>query len=231
EKPNSKIRLYDLSDINLDDEFFKLDYHQEVLLSPKEAFFIFANICAENILLYGRDAASAFKETPNPALALRTYLQNTEPPPSYDEKRTVEVANYSLAFSADYLQYLQDKLATGEITPDTILRYNGVGILGILSGIPIVRRFILEKASEFTTNYHSYSKNEKILYFTLIMKCLKDLRVLYREILEVFPYSADYNSKVETELSKRFLNYLDDIEVQPVEDEKNLFEKYDFKKR
>lgn len=227
---SSKIRLYDLADINRDEAFYKFDYHQEVLLSPKEAFFIFANITTENILLYGRDAASTFKGTPNPAFALRTYLQNLSTIPNYNEKRTKEITHYSLNFSADYLQYLQNKLANGEITPVAILRDNGVGILGILSGIPVVKQFILEKANTFATNHHSLSMNEKILYYTLIMKCLKDLKVLYQEIIEFFTFSVDYILKIETELTKKFPNYLDDIKVQPVEDERSLFEKYNFQK-
>lgn len=227
---NPKIILRDLADINFDYNFYKLDYPQEVILSPKEAFFIFANLCVENTLLYGNISNQVFLGSTNPAQSLQNYLLSKKNTFYYNSERTKEITEKSLSFTLKYLQYIQELLDSGEIKPDSILFQNGLGVLGIMSGVPHVKDYLLKIAKQFQKNYNTYSLIEKTLYFTLILKCLDDLSVLNQEIISAFPRNPKFLQKVENELTRRFLNSIDDVEVQPIEDTKSLFEKYNFQK-
>lgn len=231
-----KVRLFDFGDINRDWGYFLfLKYQYEICLLLEKAFMIMANLCADTSLLYGPMEILFSKNHTNPGKLIRSYLQQNDDR-SKNEKKALEskLTRDSLSFTADYLEYLLDKLATGFLTPEIILENSGLSVLAFLADVPIVGEYILEKANELLTNHDSLSRNEQVLYLSLVMKCKKTFVRLLPEIWDFYHTNYDFLKKIESNLTKKFVDLVDAIDKDYVqliqfEDAESFFKDYGYK--
>lgn len=136
-----------------DFSFDGLLLNQTISLHPKEAFYIFANICTN---VFCNSILPLDKITLEQALNKTIKQDNML---SYNEIIS--------SFAIDYLKYLDENFASCNLDPEFILRMSGTRILMALSCNESVSKFISKIISKITTN--NLTKNYKILYTILLL--------------------------------------------------------------
>ncbi|MHA1157029.1 MAG: hypothetical protein ACTSQK_13060, partial [Candidatus Heimdallarchaeota archaeon] len=148
------IKKAETSIIVKDISFESLVLKQTIALHPKEAFYIFANICAnaycKGILPLNR---ISLKKSFVQSIKRDVILSHNE-----------EVSSFVL----DYLEYLAKTISSGDLKPEFILRKSGARLLMALSYNKYVSAFITNIMSEVTSNT-SLTKTKKIIYTTLLL--------------------------------------------------------------
>ena len=149
----------------------------EINVTPHEAFILLANICVNywDIKLVRFKQFGFFDKE-------HAYQQLAD---KYDEMKRKKHPSYwhyfGILFCYDYLEYLGEKLATGTITADELLRLNGARVIAILPYFieesTLIRNFILDKVNALTSNFNQLTLNQKLCYYTLYL-LVKDVDLL-----------------------------------------------------
>ena len=127
---------------------------QTVTLHPQEAFYIFANICTNAFCRAVLPLNKiSLEKSLNQAIKQNELL-------SYNEKIS--------SFAVDYLEYLVENFASGDLKPEFILRMSGARLLMALSYNESVSEFINKIILEITSNTN-LTKTKKIIYSTLLL--------------------------------------------------------------
>jgi len=174
DEPNAEVTidniLFDEHDLDLT---FKL--------SAKEAFYIFANIATNGTRQY-HDLISKNNYQLTSLKTLEEFfteqieLGKTYPGVDY----WVVTFRPMFYFVNDYLQYILEEVKANRISLFDILKFGGVQVISCLAGYDYIQPFILNCLDKLK-NYESLSRNEKIMYYTLI-RAIEGPKELYETI-------------------------------------------------
>ncbi len=161
---------------------------KEVSLSSEDAFYIFANICANcRIHHYW----SYFVK--NPDTSLSDYLNH--PSELARLKHLGADAAITDYFINSYLQFIQQQLDTGQILPVRLLQLSGSQVLSLFSHSQSVLKFIAN-CLEQLRNHSEMSLNEK--------------RVTYC-FIQTFYYQQPHIPTILTEFFEKNKSLMEDI--------------------
>ncbi|MHA1185397.1 MAG: hypothetical protein ACTSXA_11940 [Candidatus Heimdallarchaeota archaeon] len=168
ENSSSPVRIYDFGYGHFRFDFIPLNYN--VKLTAAEAFHLFANLCASSIPdLYG----SFLKENQIVSFDKEILLKKTKE--RYEHKKNPKfgirwaLLAYKIEqFAITYLDYLLNRINKKELTPETILHWNGATILALFIENPIVRSFAKDCLEKILKEHEKLTTNQKIIYITFL---------------------------------------------------------------
>ncbi|HUT82150.1 MAG TPA: hypothetical protein VMZ29_13190 [Candidatus Bathyarchaeia archaeon] len=183
-------------------EFPYLTQEDEIYLSVEEAFFLLANICSSlvNMHLYYTNKRKSFDlEYIQGKLAAR-YKKNL------NRKGNPENGGMYLtdSFTALYCQYLLEQFANKNLSPKTILRLSGAGVLMYLTDSPSVQVFFREIFHELQTNFTNLTRNQKIQFYTLLEISHKWSEHIESEIQSFYEINEHIINSMKQELVTNF---------------------------
>jgi len=138
-------------------DFISMNF--EVKLSTFEAFLIFSNICANNLIywwwdLYDKDIQEILDDKQKIQALIKESIRGKE--------------QYNLhLFSMGYLYYLKTSLEILDITPLELLRLNGAPVLSLFSQIPVLQNFNEELFKTLLAK-ESIPENTKVVCYSYI---------------------------------------------------------------
>ena len=137
-------------------------------LSKEEAFLIFANITTNgSFYSFGYEVQKNNHQLISNQQLEEYINERIEQGKKYTGAGITEEGKHQMYFVLEYLRYLLDETRANRISLYDILKFSGVQVIYLLAGYKHVQSFILE-CLEKLTNFETLSRNEKIMYFTLV---------------------------------------------------------------
>jgi hypothetical protein len=137
-------------------------------LSKDEAFLIFANITTNgSFYSFGNLVQQNNHQLISNQQLEDYFVERIEKGKKYPGAGITEEGKHLMYFVLEYLRYLLEETKANRISLYDILKFNGVQVLYNLAGYEHVQSFILE-CLEKLVNFEGLSRNEKIMYFTLV---------------------------------------------------------------
>ncbi|NHJ39082.1 MAG: hypothetical protein FK731_03545, partial [Asgard group archaeon] len=136
----------------------------EIHLTADDAFLLFSNI---NTIKYALD--HFHKDfLPFNATSIREEINKYQ---GNKKERNQRQQYHSKLYCLDYLEFLVQQIASGELKPEKILKFSGANILAILANIPVVYNYIESIINSIQINFHKLTLNKKIQYYLLLRFC------------------------------------------------------------
>lgn len=207
-----------------------LSFPFQISLTPEEAFLIFANHCVNSriddvlfdpdtrtisrLRVFDMEEAKEKLEAELSEIETNAILQHTDQAKA--KKQRIENAHFTYnhrnalermnQFVFEYFDLMKESFLSEKILLPLLLRLNGVGLLTFFRSLPTVQQYFEEIFAQLLTSYSKLSFNQKIMYFSLILKQGNSWYIdnPSQTVQDFFVEKEDIINKLKKEIEKDF---------------------------